>query len=351
MNAGRPVLVIGCGLIGTSLALALSEQGRVVHLADAVQANLELAVSRGAGSPDPVADPEIVVVAVPPSVVTDVVREALERYPRAVITDVTSVKAGLIAAVEQSAHGDRFVGGHPMAGKERSGPMAAAARLFEGRPWAIVPTSTSTDGAVATVTRLAESVGAVPRRMDAATHDRAVALVSHVPHLASVAVAGLLNNAPDGALELAGPGLRDVTRIAGSETGLWIDILSGNAAEVARLLGLLRDSIDSAIASLDVDPASLTRFLDAGRSGSELIPGRHGGATETLAVVYVSVEDRPGELPRLMADTGESGVDIKDVRIDHELDRQVGQVEISVLETAADTLVETLASRGWAVHR
>src|SRR5690606_18486667 len=105
MNAGRPVLVIGCGLIGTSLALALSEQGRVVHLADAVQANLELAVSRGAGSPDPVADPEIVVVAVPPSVVTDVVREALERYPRAVITDVTSVKAGLIAAVEQSGHG------------------------------------------------------------------------------------------------------------------------------------------------------------------------------------------------------------------------------------------------------
>lgn len=351
MSGDRPVLVIGCGLIGTSLALALTEQGRTVHLADAVPSNVELAVSRGAGSADSVDDPELVVVAVPPSVVADVTLKALADHPEAVVTDVTSVKTELIDTVERSANAGRFVGGHPMAGKERSGPMAAAARLFEGRPWAIVPTSSSAETAVMLVTAVAESVGAVPRRMDAENHDRAVALVSHVPHLASVAVAGLLNDAPEGALDLAGPGLRDVTRIAGSETGLWIDILGGNAGEVRRLLEALRTSIDRAIESLDTDPAELSGLLDAGRAGSGLIPGRHGGASERLAVVYVSVSDQPGELSRLMADTGESDVNIEDIRIDHELGRLVGQVEISVLETGADTLVDALTARGWAAHR
>jgi len=351
MTRDRPVLVIGCGLIGTSLALALTEQGRTVHLADAVPTNVELAVSRGAGSADPVADPAIVVVAVPPSVAADVVTEMLRVHPHAVVTDVVSVKADLIATVERSPHADRFVGGHPMAGKERSGPMAAASRLFEGRPWAIVPTATSSPEAVRLVTEMAERTGAVPRIMDPLTHDRAVALVSHVPHVASVAVAGLLNDAPDGALDLAGPGLRDVTRIAGSETGLWIDILGGNAGEVRRLLSRLRDSLDDAIGALDDDPGALADLLDAGRSGSGLIPGRHGGASERLATVYVSVSDQPGELSRLMTHTGESGVNIEDFRIDHELDRLVGQAEISVVETNADHLVEALNTRGWTAHR
>jgi len=346
-----PILVVGCGLIGTSLALALTEQGRAVHLADAVPTNVELAVSRGAGSAEPVSDPQLVVVAVPPSAAADVVIEMLQAHGGAVVTDVASVKSELIAAVERTAHADRFVGGHPMAGKERSGPMAAVPRLFEGRPWAVVPTSSSTPEAVQLVVDIAESTGAVTRIMDPRSHDRAVALVSHVPHVASVAVAGLLNDAPDGALDLAGPGLRDVTRIAGSETGLWIDILGGNAGEVRRLLGLLRDSLDTAIGALDQDPGALAALLDAGRSGSGLIPGRHGGASERLATVYVSVSDQPGELSRLMADTGESGVNIEDIRIDHELGRLVGQVEIAVVETGADTLVDALTTRGWAAHR
>lgn len=351
MSNDGPFLIVGCGLIGTSLALALTEQGHTVHLSDAVPANVELAVSRGAGTADPVENPGLVVVAVPPSVAPSVIADMLATYPAATVTDVASVKVSLLDALDGHDGAARFVGGHPMAGKERSGPMAAASRLFEGRPWAIVPSDMSEPARVRQIEELARQVGAAPRVMDAATHDQAVALVSHVPHLASVAVAGLLNDAPEGALELAGPGLRDVTRIAGSETGLWIDILGGNAHQVRSLLTLLRDSLDSAIGALEHDPASLSSLLDAGRSGSDLIPGRHGGESEQLATVYVSVEDQPGELSRLMGDTGESGANIEDIRIDHELGRAVGQVEIAVVHTGADDLVAALTERGWAAHR
>lgn len=346
-----PVLVIGCGLIGTSLAMALTEQGVAVHLADAVPANVELAVSRGAGSADPAVAPALVVVAVPPSVSAALVVQALADHPSAVVTDVSSVKVDLLGALAGATGADRFVGGHPMAGKERSGPMAATPLLFEGRPWAIVPLPETSPAAVETVTAVATAIGAVPRTMDARTHDASVALVSHVPHLASVLVAGLLNDAPDGALDLAGPGLRDVTRIAGSVTGMWLDIFSGNAAEVSRLLTTLRGSIDDALTALDTDPHRLAALLDAGRAGTQLIPGRHGGASEMLATVYVSVTDQPGELSRLMGDAGQSGVNIEDIRIDHELGRLVGQVEIAVDTSKADILVTALDARGWAAHR
>lgn len=346
-----PVLVVGCGLIGTSVALALVEHGVDVHLQDLLQDNVALAASRGAGSIEPVDHPALVVVAVPPAAVVDAVGDALAVYPRAVVTDVSSVKRALSEQIAALPGATRFVGGHPMAGTERSGPMAASARLFEGRPWAVVPLPGSSAEALEQVTALATSVAAVPTTMDAEAHDRAVALVSHVPHLASVMVAGLLTEAPDGALDLAGPGLRDVTRVAGSETGLWLDILAHNAGEVRRLLGLLRGSIDDAIGALDTDPAALGGLLDAGRAGTRRIPGKHGGSLSEFATVFVSVPDEPGELPRLMVHTGESGVNIEDVRIDHEHGRRIGQVEISVVPEMADTLVDALNARGWSAYR
>ncbi|MBC7632098.1 prephenate dehydrogenase, partial [Aeromicrobium sp.] len=340
-----------CGLIGTSVGLALTETGHEVHLQDHFPANVELAVSRGAGSAESVDEPVLVVVAVPPAAVVETVRGALDTYPMAVVTDVASVKASLTAEIESLPDARRFVGGHPMAGRERSGPMAASARLFEGRPWAVVPHASSEQSAVDEVTALVGKVGAVPSMMNAATHDSAVALVSHLPHLASVLVAGLLNEAAPGALELAGPGLRDVTRIAGSETGLWLDILGSNAAEVRRLLELLRGSVDEAIVALKEDPMRLGALLDAGREGTRSIPGKHGEKVADLVTVFVSVPDQPGELSRLMAHTGESGVNIEDIRIDHELGRPVGQVEIAVVTGRADMLVTALTGRGWSAYR
>lgn len=346
-----PVLVIGCGLIGTSVGLALRESGVAVHLADLNPSTVEVAESLGAGTGAPVDAPQLVVVAVPPSVVSDMVADALERWPDAIVTDVGSVKHAIVEHAAGLPGGERFVGGHPMAGKERSGPMAASSRLFEGRPWAVVPSAATAPAATELVTALAELVGAVPRPMPADAHDEAVALVSHVPHVVSVLVAGLLADAPGDHLDLAGPGLRDVTRIAGSETGLWLDILDSNAPAVRGLLESVRASLDGVIGALGQDESVIAGALDTGRAGTRRIPGKHGDRPTATAIVFVQVPDQPGELSRLMADTGESGVNIEDIRIDHEYGRPVGLVEVEVIAERAAHLVESLTGRGWSAYR
>ena len=350
-NPPGPVLVIGCGLIGTSVALALTEAGVTVHLDDIRLANVELAVSRGAGTADPVEAPALVVVAVPPGDVVATIERALKSWPAAIITDVASVKADIQRQVALLDGGERYVGSHPMAGSERSGPLAGSARLFEGRPWAVTAAPDADPAAVELVTLVADLAGGVPLVMDAAAHDRAVALVSHVPHLLSVLTAARLNGAPEDHLALAGPGLRDVTRIAGSDIELWQDILGANAPEVRAVLEGVRADLDTILTTIGEDASALGDVLRSGQDGTRLIPGKHGEKVVELATVFVSVPDHPGELSRLMAHTGESGVNIEDIRIDHELGRRVGQVEIAVVATSADTLVGALTARGWSAYR
>ena len=351
MKRPESVLVIGCGLIGTSLALALRDQGVDVHLEDVSRSNLELAISRGAGTSDPPAAPDLVVVAVPPSDVVDTVAHALERWPDTVVTDVASVKSDLAVTIAELPGAERYVGSHPMAGSERSGPMAASGQLFEGRPWAVTPLDGAGDRSVRLVEAVAEMVGAVPITMDAESHDRAVALVSHVPHVLSVLAAARLTDAPRSHLSLAGAGLRDVTRIAASDAALWSDILRSNAGEVRDLLELVRDDLDRLIGSIGDAGSGLADVLETGRAGTRLIPGKHGERPAELATVFVPIDDHPGELSRLMAHTGESDVNIEDLRIDHELGRPVGLVEIAVLLDRADILVEALTARGWSAYR
>ena len=351
MTPPSSVLVIGCGLIGTSIALALREHDVDVHLDDVSRANLELAVSRGAGSPESAAAPDLVVVAVPPSQVVGTVAHALKTWPGAVVTDVASVKSDLAASIAGLPGADRYVGSHPMAGSERSGPMAASGRLFEGRPWAVTPLDGAGEQSVRLVESVAELAGAVPITMDAESHDRAVALVSHVPHVLSVLAAARLADAPESHLSLAGAGLRDVTRIAASDSALWSDILRSNASEVRDLLERVRDDLDRLIGSIGEPGSGVTDVLESGRAGTRLIPGKHGERPKELATVFVPIADHPGELSRLMAHTGESDVNIEDLRIDHELGRPVGLVEIAVLTDRADVLVEALTARGWPAYR
>ena len=348
-----PVLVIGCGLIGTSVALALSTDESPVLLEDDSAAHVAQAVQLGAGVPAPAgAEPALVVVAVPPAAAADVVLDALHRFPGAMVTDVTSVKSRIQSALAGRPGSERYAGGHPMAGSERSGPMAANAQLFEGRPWAVTPTDSTRSDALDAVVDLALHLGAVPIIMGAGAHDRAVAMVSHVPQVMATLTAARLNDAADNHLALSGPGLRDVTRIAGSDMRLWRQILGDNAADVRAVLTDVRADLDRVIEALDTaDPSLLGDVLDAGRRGTELIPGKHGEVASRLDTVHVQVADRPGELTRLMADTADSGINIEDLRLDHDLGRPVGLAEIAVARGVGDTLVAALDARGWTAYR
>ena len=248
----------------------------------------------------------------------------------------------------------RYVPGHPLAGREKHGPAAARADLFLGRSWALCPLPETSGQAAETVTDLVRACGAVPVRTDPAAHDRWVALISHAPHLVAAAMAARLEEAPRDALDLAGQGLRDVTRIAAGDTALWTQILSANAAPVAEVLAAVAADLAEAARTLadgDDPDKSVAALLDRGRSGVARIPGKHGGAAREFAVVQVVIPDQPGELARLFHATGAAGVNIEDVRIEHSPGLPVGVAELSVRPAEAAPLLQALEAGGWPVRR
>jgi prephenate dehydrogenase len=353
-----PVVVVGAGLLGASVGLALQGQGISVLLDDRDAQHLRTATGLGAGAPvgdapDGLRSAELVVVAVPPDHVGDAVVRAL-RETTATVTDVSSVKSAPLAAVAAQVSPDdlrRYVGSHPMAGSERSGPLAASARLFEGRPWAVAPHDTSSEEAVAVVQALVAACGAQPFTFDPGAHDAAVARTSHLPHVMAALVAGQLTDAPEQHLALSGQGVRDVTRIAAGDPAMWEQILTANTAALATLLRELRGDLDAMLDALERGSrADLRSLLTQGVAGTAAIPGKHGGPAVVTVPVYVALEDHPGELGRLFGDVGESGVNVEDVRIDHDPGRPVGQVELRVAQGAADVLLAGLEQRGWSVH-
>ena len=350
-----PVEVVGAGLVGTSIALVCRRLGLEVVLRDTSAENVRTATGLGAGRPVAPGDrPQLVVVAVPPAAIPDAIVAALDRSG-AVVTDVGSVKAAPLEAVAARVGATelaRYVGSHPMAGSERSGPLAASAALFDGRPWAVTPHASAHPGAVGLVESLVLECGAAPVRMDPTEHDRAVARISHLPHLAAVLVAGRLATAPAEHLALSGQGVRDVTRVAASDPALWRQILEANSEAVLDLLAEVRADLDALMTAVASDSGpDLVEILVRGNAGTRAIPGKHGGPARPTRSVFVSVPDHPGELARLFGDAGEIGVNIEDVHIDHDPGRPVGLTELVVERGSAEMLLAALESRGWTTHR
>ena len=226
------------------------------------------------------------VIAVPPAAVAATLAAAQARRLARCYTDVASVKQLPVAqARARGCDMTSYVPGHPLAGREKHGPAAARADLFLGRTWALCPAAETSEQAIAAVTALVRECGAVPMRTDAAAHDRWVALVSHAPHLVAAAMAARLEAAPPEALDLAGQGLRDVTRIAAGDTGLWTQILAANAEPVAEVLAAVAADLAEAARMLtDGDPKSVATLLDHGQAGVARIPGKHGGEPREFTV-------------------------------------------------------------------
>ncbi len=193
---------------------------------------------------------------------------------------------------------------------------------------------------------------AVVVRLTPAEHDQAVARISHLPHLLAVLMAGRLADAPVDHLSLSGQGVRDVTRVAGSDPLLWEQIVTGNAEAVLGLLGEVRGELEALIVAVTAGSREqIGALLARGVDGTRAIPGKHGGPAAPTRSVFVSVPDHPGELARLFADAGASEVNIEDIHIDHDPGRPVGLVELVVEEQRAEHLLVSLESRGWVTHR
>lgn len=349
------VRVVGAGLLGASIGHALRTKGVDVVLADTSPAQLRLAIDYGAGRAAADDDrPALIVVAVPPDVTADVIEAELTRYPDAVVTDVASVKLEPFRALQQRGVDlTRYIGSHPLAGRERGGAIAARADLFIGRPWVVCRDEETRSADLALVEALALDVGAMPLEMTPEEHDRSVALTSHVPQVVASLLAGRFATAEEGALRLAGQGVRDTTRIAASAPELWVQILGANAGPVVEILDALADDLRTVSDALRApsEPGArraVAETIRQGNDGVERLPGKHG-QNRRFEQLVVMVDDTAGQLGRLFGELGELGVNVEDLRLEHSPGAQFGLAEISVAPAALHGAIEGLQARGWRI--
>lgn len=340
--------IIGAGLIGASIGIGLTTEGWTVTIEDADAQAQSVAQSIGAGGELAAgAQPELVIVAVPPALAGAIVTAALSRWPDAVVTDVASVKAPIAKAVDITPHADRYVGSHPMAGREISGALAAQGDLFKARPWVLCANGASAT-AIAVVRRVALTLHADVVSMEAAAHDAAVARVSHAPQVAASAVAAALGTLGENDVALAGQGLRDVTRIAASAPAMWADIARLNRPSLVTTIEHIIGDLKGIRDADDVGEA-VTDLIERGRIEAARIPGKHGGARRDWVPVTVIVPDEPGQLLRLLSDVAAVGVNIEDMTIEHSPRQPVGLTTLHVFPGHASALTSALAEREWEI--
>ncbi len=347
---GRRAAVVGAGLIGGSIALALKTRGWHVTGRDRDPAVAEAAKAAGvldAVGDDP--DAAITFVATPVGAVASEVARVLAQpglRPDAAVTDVGGVKAPVVAAVADP----RFVGGHPMAGSEQLGLAGADPGLFVGATWVLTPTSDTDDRAYATVQAVVSELGAEVLSLSPEQHDLLVAVVSHVPHLTAATLMNVADRRAEqhGALlRLAAGGFRDMTRVAAGHPGIWLDVCAENSAAivagldaVVEELTVVRDRIAAG------DQAALLQALERAARSRRSLPAR-AVRPEKLAELRMPVPDRPGVFAEITTTAGDLGVNIFDMEIAHSAEGDRGVLVLVVDAEAADTLSQALGSRGY----
>jgi len=364
MSGVRTAAVVGTGLIGTSIGLALRRHGIHAYLQDRDPEALSAAQAVGAGrAQEPPARVDIAVLAVPPAMVAPVLSALQQRDFARCYTDVASVK--LLPQAQAEAAGcdlGSYVGGHPMAGRERSGPLAARADLFRGRPWVLTPSAHTEPSTVDTAADLIGVCGGEALTMEPAEHDRAVAMTSHAPHVMASLVASRFAEDSGEATDLCGPGIRDLTRIAAGERELWTDIIGSNAPAVRRALAGIGTDLAAVLAALgelgadcaerrEAARTELGRMLGRGVSGRQRIAGPSGNSWQDCRTVSVVVDQGDRSMPRLLADADRCGIGVAEVRLEQEPGRDVrapeGRADVLVAVKSAPELVAALRSYGW----
>ena len=341
----RRALVVGIGLIGGSIALALRADGWFVLGRDPDERTLATAIDTGVIdeiAPDgALHDVEITFVATPVGAIAAEVERSLQDTG-GLVTDAGSVKSGLVPLMVEP----RFIGGHPMAGSELEGVAGARADLFEGRTWVLTPVATTDNDALAAVRSVISHFGADAVFLPPDRHDSMVAVVSHVPHLTAASLMALADSASAehrGLLRLAAGGFRDMTRIAAGSPSIWPDICTENStAIVAELDALIESLVTTRRFVADGDREALLQILERARIAR---PARFATADE-LVEIRVPIPDEKGALARITTLAAELDVSIVDIEIAHSLEGQDGVLILLVEEIHGERLRAGLLAAG-----
>jgi prephenate dehydrogenase len=350
--------ILGVGLIGGSVGLAARERlGATVVGYDpdgaATAAGLEVgALDEAAGDlASAVAEADLVVVSAPVGRIAEVSVAALAAAgPHAIVTDVGSAKRGVVDAVQD----ERFIAGHPLAGAETAGARHARADLFEGAPWYLTPTSATSGTHFERLARFLTGIGARPQAIDAATHDRLMASISHLPHVvANVLVAQAARAlGDDGTLPATGPSFRDATRVAGANTTMWTDIYLANRDALVAQLDDAADRLQAVRAALVAgDAEAIATWNDGARADREALlqvglAGGEGPARE----LRVAVTNRPGIVAELALALGRAGININDMTLSPSADQRTGEVALWVAADQAGRAGELVTGLGLQVE-
>jgi prephenate dehydrogenase len=342
------VRIVGSGLIGTSIALGLVQQAIAVEMIDSDPSAQGLAKDLTGGVV--VADPDLVIFALPTSMLSQVIEREIDLNPQSTFMDVGSVKSEVVQEIKTfSGLSTRFLPTHPMAGREIGGASSARGDLFQGRSWILTPEADCAPESKELVLDLIKRLGATPIELSALEHDAAVAKISHLPQIAASLVAKQLIGTPAEWMELAGQGLRDTTRIAGSDEKLWKEIIYSNRAEISELLISLQNDLTQMIAALD-DPSKIEALIAAGREGKSIIPGKHGGKAREYSYLPIVIDDKPGQLGAIFNECAAMQVNVEDLNIEHSPGQLSALITLSLSAPDAEKLSAHLTSIGWNVH-
>jgi prephenate dehydrogenase len=346
------IAVLGVGLIGGSIGLAARERLQAEVLGWGPRAEtLATALERGAidriadSVEDAVKEAEAVFACAPVESLPDLVRAALAACPaECVVTDAGSTKRGLIEAIDD----ERFVGGHPVAGAETAGVANARADLFEGAAWYLTPRPDTSGILFERLHRLIVAFGARPSAIDATTHDRMLAAVSHLPHvIANVLVTQAAASVAEGEpVPRTGPSFRDVTRVAGANSDIWTGIYLTNRDAIASEIDGVIERLQAVSGSLrSSDAAGLRNWNDAAREDRRrlLEAGLEGDSVHELRL---SVPNRPGIVAQVALALGKAGVNIADMALAPAPDMRSGSITLWIAGAAdaerARRLIEDL---------
>jgi prephenate dehydrogenase len=357
------IALVGVGLIGGSIGLAARARIEGAHVVghDSNDTALSLALEHGAideragSAREAAAGADVCFVCCPVGTLPEQVAMALSAGGDCAVTDVGSTKRAVLDGLGDSALDDRdvsrFVGGHPLAGAEAAGVEHSRGDLFEGATWYLTPTERSSGIHYDRLYRTISSLGARPSAIDAETHDRMLATVSHLPHVLANVLVGQAARAlleEEQRLPATGPSFRDATRVAGTNPTVWRDIFLSNHGAIEAELDAYVAALEKVRADLRAgDAASLERWIEGARADRQRLLELElaGGAVSELRV---SVPNKPGIVARVALALGEAGVNIVDMALYPAADMQSGAIAFWVSgEGAAARALELIESLGY----
>ena len=344
------IRIVGAGLIGTSVGLRLKAAGSTVEIIDIDPNAMKLAADLVKS--ESITEPDLIIVTVPISANTEMVINQLKNNSRSVVCDFASVKSDLLLKVKElSANPDNFFSLHPMAGREINGAENARADLFEGRAWIGISDSFKDAKNKEIAQNLVQMCGGTLYWLTSKEHDELVAKISHIPQILSSVIAGSLESLSTENLNLAGQGLRDLTRLASADAALWSQILAENHVSIAPVIDSIINNLKNVKQSIvNRNASELNDFFNKGNTGKSKIPGKHGAKNRDYSYLPIVIDDKPGELARIFNECATVSVNIEDLSIEHSPGQETGLITLALSSSDCIKLSNHLENLGFKVH-